>query len=74
MNCAITEYSTFNYWDKMYDLFLVNKNHASNCNVQRNHKEDGESLGSWLGTQGRLMNKGQLDIVKQNQLEDISVV
>ena len=74
MNRAITEYSKFNYWDKMYQLLLMYKDREGHCSVPQKHEEDGEKLGRWLGAQRALMNKGRLDPGKEKLLEDIGVV
>merc|ERR1712238_432660 len=47
MNCAITEYSKFNHWDKMYELLLVYKDREGHCNVPSKDEEGGEKLGIW---------------------------
>merc|ERR1712194_70152 len=55
MNRAITEYSKFNHWNKMYELLLVYKEREGDCNVPQKHEEDEENLGTWLSLQRVLM-------------------
>mmetsp|Transcript_30831 Transcript_30831/g.31341 ORF Transcript_30831/g.31341 Transcript_30831/m.31341 type:complete len:234 (+) Transcript_30831:348-1049(+) len=61
-------------WENNFSLLLKYKDREGHCNVPSRHKEDRENLGAWLNRQRVLNNKGQLDTVKQKQLEDIGVV
>lgn len=63
-----------NKWDQMYQLLIQYKEREEHCNVPVKHKEDGQSLGSWLGTQRKAKKNGSLSIERQQNLEKIGVV
>ena len=74
MNRAITEYSDRSSWDRKFDLLMVYRDREGNCMVPRNHKEDGENLGTWLSTQRAYKKAGVLDMIRKKQLEEVGVV
>ena len=61
-------------WEDNFALLIQFKHREKHCNVPNYHKEDGENLEYWLGTQ-RTENKNRtLDYVRKKQLEDLGVI
>merc|ERR1712238_363749 len=61
-------------WENFFILLVKYKEREGHCNVPMSHKENGETLGAWLGTQRNLKKKEKLDPEKEKQLEDLGVV
>jgi hypothetical protein len=61
-------------WEDTFTLLVQYKKKVGNCNVPRDHKEDGKILGSWLNTQRLDKKKGRLDAKRESRLDEIGVV
>ena len=61
-------------WEQNFDLLVQYHEREHHCNVPSHHVEDGSKLGSWLHTQRRLFEKGDLDEERRQRLEDLGVV
>ena len=57
-------------WDEFSKLLIQYKNREGDCNVPRDHKEDGKNLGDWFSRQ----NYGKLSEVRQERLREIGVI
>jgi len=61
-------------WKNMYTILVRYKERKGHCNVPREHKEDGQSIGQWLNTQRKDKKKGAIDAIKEQKLEDLDIV
>ena len=58
----------------MFNLLEQYKEREGDCDVPRNHKEDGKNLGEWLSTRRMDKKKGRLDAEKEKEMEERGVV
>ena len=58
----------------MFNLLEQYKEREGDCDVPRNHKEDGNNLGEWLHTRRMDKKKGRLDAEKEKEMEERGVV
>jgi len=63
-----------NDWNTMFTLLKVFKGRVGHCNVPFDCTEDGKNLGTWLKTQRAQKKKGDIDSLREKQLEDVGVV
>ena len=61
-------------WDKTIKILVKYKNREGDYNVPYDHEEDGKKLGRWLSNQRHDKKRGELDTVKEKQLEVLGVV
>ena len=61
-------------WDDLYILLAQYKRREGHCNVPQSDQEDGRNLGAWLSTQRQDEKNGDLDVVKEQKLEELGVV
>jgi len=61
-------------WEDKFSLLVQYKEREGDCNVPQRHQEDGEHLGTWLGTQRTNKKKGILDIEYEERLRSLGVV
>ena len=61
-------------WDMMFDLLCKYKEREGHANAPQSHKEDGENLGSWLGSQRKFYRTEKREADRVNKLEPLGVV
>ncbi|VEU38646.1 unnamed protein product [Pseudo-nitzschia multistriata] len=60
-------------WDKMFELLSKYRDREGHLDVPQSHKEDGESLGSWLAHQRKMKREKKLAKEKVDKLERLEV-
>jgi hypothetical protein len=66
--------SSASSYSSMFNLLEQYKEREGDCDVPRNHKEDGKNLGEWLNTRRMDKKKRRLDAEKEKEMEEIGVV
>ena len=61
-------------WENFFALLVQYKTKEGHCNVPKNHKEENENLGMWVGTQRTAKRDGFLSIERIQQLNSIGIV
>ena len=60
-------------WMHKFNLLVKFKEREGHCRVPRRHKEDGETLGTWLMTQKQAHKKGDLYPERYDKLKKLGV-